>query len=151
MKYFYVYDNAAIGKIYIAQSGGFITDVVFKPIEGAVENKTPLITRAVEQLEEYFAGNRKEFDLPVKLSGTEFQKKAWVTLLDIPYGETRTYKQQAEAVGNIKACRAVGAANGKNPISIMFPCHRVIGANNKLTGYGGGIHIKKALLELERP
>ena len=149
MKYFYVYDSAAIGKIYIAQSGAFITDVAFKPIEGAQENKTPLIDRAIGQLDEYFSGSRKEFDLPVKLTGTEFQKKAWVTLLDIPYGETRTYKEQAQAVGNIKACRAVGAANGKNPISIIFPCHRVIGANKKLTGYGGGIFIKKALLELE--
>ena len=150
MKYFYVYDTAAIGKIYIAESGGFITDVAFRPVDGAEEKLTPLISRAVKALDEYFAGKRKEFDLPVKLTGTEFQKKAWVALLDIPYGETRTYKQQAEAVGNVKACRAVGAANGKNPISIIFPCHRVIGVNNKLTGYGGGIHIKKALLDLER-
>jgi methylated-DNA-[protein]-cysteine S-methyltransferase len=150
VKKFYEYDSAAIGKIYIAESGGFITDVAFRPIEGALMQKTPLISRAIDELEEYFSGKRKEFDLPVKLTGTEFQKKAWAALLDIPYGQTRTYKQQAEAVGNVKACRAVGAANGKNPISIIFPCHRVIGANNKLTGYGGGIEIKKALLELER-
>ena len=150
MKYFYVYDSAAIGKIYIAESDGFITDLAFHPITGVEEKKTPLISSAIKQLEEYFAGKRKEFDLPVKLTGTEFQQKAWAALLDIPYGETRTYKQQAEAIGNVKACRAAGAANGKNPISIIFPCHRVIGANNKLTGYGGGIHIKKALLELEK-
>ena len=149
MKYFYVYDSALIGKVYIAESGGFITDVAFRPVDGAEEKKTPLISRAIKELDEYFAGKRKEFDLPVKLTGTEFQQKAWVALLDIPYGETRTYKQQAEAVGNAKACRAVGAANGKNPISIIFPCHRVIGANKKLTGYGGGINIKKALLDLE--
>ena len=149
MKYFYEYESALIGKIYIAETQGFITNLVFRTIEGTEKSKTPVISRAIKQLDEYFIGKRKEFDLPVKLTGTEFQQKAWVALLDIPYGQTRTYKQQAESIGNVKACRAVGAANGKNPISIIFPCHRVIGANKKLTGYGGGIRIKKTLLQLE--
>jgi methylated-DNA-[protein]-cysteine S-methyltransferase len=100
-------------------------------------------------LDEYFKGNRKDFDLPLNPTGTAFQKNAWDALLKIPYGETRSYKQQAEAVGNAKACRAVGAANGKNPISIIIPCHRVIGTDYKLTGYGGGISVKEKLLELE--
>ena len=101
-------------------------------------------------LREYFDGKLMAFDLPIRFEGTEFQKKAWNALLAIPYGQTRTYKEQAAAVGNVKACRAVGAANGKNPISIIVPCHRVIGTDNKLIGYGGGLDVKKALLELER-
>jgi len=101
-------------------------------------------------LNEYFLGNRRDFEgLPIRADGTVFQKKAWDALLSIPYGETRSYREQAEIVSNIKACRAVGLANGKNPISIIIPCHRVIGADKSLTGYGGGIGIKKALLELE--
>ena len=149
MKYSFAYSSPA-GRIYIAESGGAITDLVFRPIENTVEKETQLISRAIEMLREYFAGTRREFDLPLDPSGTDFQKKAWTALLDIPYGQTRTYKQQAEAIGNPKACRAVGSANGKNPISIFIPCHRVIGSDKTLTGYGGGLEIKKALLELER-
>ena len=148
MKYSYCYESP-IGLIYIAESDDAITDVVFRPVEKSSEKKTPLISLAADMLREYFDGKRKEFDLPLRAEGTEFQKKAWNALLSIPYGQTRTYKEQAEAVGNIKACRAVGAANGKNPISIIIPCHRVIGSNKSLTGYGGGLDIKKALLELE--
>ena len=142
--------NTPFGRIYIAEAESAITDIVFSPIVGAIEKTTPLLQRAAAMLDEYFEGKRKSFDLPLMMIGTEFQKKAWNALLEIPYGETRTYKEQAEAVGNVKACRAVGAANGKNPISIIVPCHRVIGANNKLVGYGGGLDIKKALLELEK-
>ncbi|MCL2409476.1 MAG: methylated-DNA--[protein]-cysteine S-methyltransferase [Oscillospiraceae bacterium] len=148
MKYSYTYDSPA-GKIYIAESGGAITDVMFRPIENSTEQETPLISRAIEMLREYFAGTRQEFDLPLNPAGTDFQKKAWNALLTIPYGQTRTYKEQAEAVGNPKASRAVGAANGKNPINIFIPCHRVIGADKTLTGYGGGLEVKKLLLELE--
>ena len=149
MKHFYFYDSP-VGRVYIAESAGCITDLVFKPVCDALEKETPLITRAIDMLREYFDGTRKDFDgLPINPAGTEFQKKAWNALLAIPYGETRSYKEQAEAAGNVKACRAVGAANGKNPISIIIPCHRVIGSNKKLTGYGGGLDIKKALLELE--
>ena len=101
-------------------------------------------------LREYFAGDRRDFEgLPLRAEGTNFQKKAWGALLLIPYGETRTYKEQAEMVGNAKACRAVGSANGRNPISIIIPCHRVIGSDNSIAGYGGGAGAKKALLDLE--
>ena len=149
MKHSYHYDSP-VGRIYIAEEDGAITDVALNPVIDAVEKETPLISRAAEMLREYFGGKRKSFDgLPLRTEGTEFQRRAWDALLEIPYGQTRTYKEQAEAVGNGKACRAVGAANGKNPISIIIPCHRVIGADGSLTGYGGGLDIKKALLELE--
>ncbi len=105
---------------------------------------------AYEQICEYIAGRRKSFDLPYELYGTEFQKRVWIELCRIPYGETRTYKQIAEAVGNPESSRAVGSANGKNPIMIIVPCHRVIGTNGNLTGYAGGLELKKALLDIER-
>ena len=148
-KYSYYYDSP-FGRIYIAELGGSISDVAFHPIPASVERKTPLVTRAAEMLQEYFEGKRKAFDLPLDPKGTEFQKKAWDALLTIPYGQTRSYKEQAEAVGNVKACRAVGAANGKNPISIIIPCHRVIGTDGSLVGFGGGLALKKALLDLEK-
>jgi methylated-DNA-[protein]-cysteine S-methyltransferase len=149
MKYTYYYDSP-IARIYIAETGGAVTDVGFSPVGGAVEQETPLISRAIGSLREYFSGRLKDFDLPLCPEGTEFQKKAWNALLAIPYGQTRSYKEQATAIGNIKACRAVGAANGKNPIGIIIPCHRVIGSDKTLIGYGGGLEIKKALLDLER-
>lgn len=111
--------------------------------------QTPLANKAVSQLDEYFAGERKCFDLPVNPQGTEFQRKDWEALQRIPYGETRTYKDIAEEIGCPKGFRAVGLANNRNPIMIVIPCHRVIGANGSLTGYAGGVHIKKYLLELE--
>jgi len=149
MKHLYHYDSP-IGRIYIAEADGAITEIVFRPVCNAVKEETPLISKAVDMLREYFEGKRRAFDdLPIRAEGTEFQKKAWNALLKIPYGQTRTYKEQAVVVGNVKACRAVGAANGKNPISIVIPCHRVIGANNNLIGYAGGLDVKEALLELE--
>lgn len=102
------------------------------------------------ELEEYFAGKRKTFSVPLSLHGTPFQKKVWTALCTIPYGETRSYSEIAEAVGNPKACRAVGMANNKNPILIIVPCHRVIGKNGSLVGYGGGLPIKEKLLKLEK-
>ncbi len=108
-----------------------------------------LLTETRKQLEEYFDGKRKEFNLPILLRGTEFQKKVWQGLCTIPYGETRSYKELAELVGNPKAVRAVGGANNKNPIMIIVPCHRVIGADGSLVGFGGGLEVKKYLLELE--
>jgi len=148
-KHSYYYDSP-FGRIYIAESGGFITDVAFHPIQNSVERKTRLLSRAADMLREYFEGKRKVFDLPLNPEGTDFQKKAWNALLTIPYGQTRSYKEQAEVVGNAKACRAVGAANGKNPISIIIPCHRVIGTDGSLVGFGGGLAVKKALLDLEK-
>ncbi|MGI6684952.1 MAG: methylated-DNA--[protein]-cysteine S-methyltransferase [Bacillota bacterium] len=111
---------------------------------------TPIIKEAKVQLDAYFAGKLREFDLPLAPSGTEFRKKIWELLLKIPYGETRTYGQIAAEAGNPKASRAVGQANHNNPISIIIPCHRVIGANGKLVGYGGGLDIKRKLLMLEK-
>ena len=102
-----------------------------------------------KQVDEYFAGQRKEFDLPLHLVGTDFQKRVWNGLLEIPYGETRSYKQQSIFLGNEKAIRAVAGANGENGIAIIIPCHRVIGENGSLTGYGGGLPKKKWLLDHE--
>lgn len=111
--------------------------------------KTPLTDKVYYQLVEYLEGKRKKFDFCYKMKGTDFQKKVWTALCDIPYGETCTYKDIAIAIGNPKSCRAVGMANNKNPITIVVPCHRVIGSNGKLVGYAGGIPMKKYLLELE--
>ena len=107
------------------------------------------VCQAMKQLREYFAGKRADFDLPLAPEGTEFQRTVWRNLQDIPYGETISYGELAKRVGNPKASRAVGAANGQNPIPIVIPCHRVIGANGKLTGFGGGLPTKEALLALE--
>lgn len=104
---------------------------------------------AAKQLDEYFQGNRKVFQLPLDLQGTEFCKKVWASLLEIPYGETRSYQEIAITVGNPKGMRAVGMANHKNPIMIIVPCHRVIGKDGSLTGYAGGLDIKKKLLNIE--
>ena len=111
---------------------------------------TELTKKVFSQLQEYFSGQRQTFDFPYELRGTEFQKKVWAALETIPYGQTRSYREIAQAVGNPKAVRAVGAANGKNPMWIVVPCHRVVGANGTLTGYAGGIDMKRRLLELEQ-
>lgn len=110
----------------------------------------PILLETQKQLREYFAGTRQQFDLPLDFEGTVFQKKVWQALLSIPFGETRSYRDIAEQVGNIKAVRAVGAANGKNPISIIAPCHRVVGVNGKFVGFAGGLNNKEILLGLEK-
>jgi methylated-DNA-[protein]-cysteine S-methyltransferase len=115
----------------------------------AEDRNHPVLVSAEKQLGEYFAGERTSFDLELDFSGTEFQKKVWHALLEIPFGETRSYAQIASRLQNPKAVRAVGAANGKNPISIVAPCHRVIGSNGKLTGFAGGLETKAYLLGLE--
>ena len=147
------YYETIIGSIGIADNGKEITDIFFKKdnILGDFNiAETELIKKAIKQLNEYFNGTRISFDLPLSLEGTDFQKLVWNTLKAIPYGETKSYKDIAEAIGNPQACRAVGMANNKNPISIIIPCHRVIGSNGKLVGYGGGVEIKKQLLDLEK-
>ncbi|HEY6123959.1 MAG TPA: methylated-DNA--[protein]-cysteine S-methyltransferase [Steroidobacteraceae bacterium] len=122
------------------------------PFENAVEDPNHSLLRETQrQLREYFASKRRAFDLPLEFRGTDFQRRAWAALLTIPYGETRTYRQMAEQIGNPTAVRAVGAANGRNPISIIAPCHRVIGMNGDLTGFGGGLDAKAHLLSLEAP
>lgn len=110
---------------------------------------TEITEKAYKQFQEYFSGIRKSFDLPIQMNGTIFQKKVWNELLKIPYGQTRSYKQIAQNIGNPKAVRAVGMANNKNPLPIIIPCHRVIGSSGKLVGYAGGLNIKKKLLDLE--
>jgi len=109
----------------------------------------PLLKKAQKQITEYFAKKRTAFDLPLEPLGTAFQKKTWKALRAIPFGETRSYADIAKKIGSPKACRAVGAANGKNPISIIVPCHRVIGSNGKLTGFAGGLEAKSWLLDFE--
>ena len=110
-----------------------------------------VLQQAVEELTAYFAGRLTDFTVPVAPQGTPFQQRVWAALQQIPYGETRSYRQLAEAVGQPKACRAVGMANHRNPIPILIPCHRVVGADGSLTGYGGGLEIKSRLLRLEQP
>jgi methylated-DNA-[protein]-cysteine S-methyltransferase len=105
---------------------------------------------ALEQIDAYFAGDLKDFSLPLDPAGTDFQRRVWLALADIAYGATESYGELAARVGNPKACRAVGLANGRNPIPLVLPCHRVIGANGSLTGYGGGLDLKKRLLDHER-
>ena len=109
-----------------------------------------MLVTATAQLSEYFAGQRREFDIPLDLAGTEFQRAAWTALASVPYGETRSYRQQAEAIGRPKAVRAIGAANGRNPVPIVLPCHRIVGSDGSLTGYGGGLSIKEYLLKHEQ-
>lgn len=118
--------------------------------EDEIEKETDAIRKTYLQLKEYLSGKRKNFDIEIEMIGTEFQKKVWKELLNIPYGETRSYKDIAIAIGNGKACRAVGNANNKNPIAIIVPCHRVIGSNGSMTGYAGGLDIKEKLLKIEK-
>src|ERR1017187_5223624 len=120
-----------------------------RPVDDSRYGIHPIATEAVRQLRAYFAGQLRRFDLPLDLRGTDFQLRVWRELERIPYGVTRSYLQIAEAIGAPRAVRAVGAANGANPIPIVVPCHRVIGANGKLVGYGGGLPLRKRLLELE--
>ncbi len=122
-----------------------------KPDElGERDDRHPILTQAVTQLGEYFSGQRNEFELPLAATGTAFQNKVWRALMTIPYGETWSYQDLADAIGSPKAVRAVGMANGKNPISVVVPCHRVIGKSGKLTGYAGGVERKQRLLALEQ-
>ena len=148
---FYTYETS-YGIITIESDGKAITSVKigahnFTDVKKEADKLTDL---AAVQLCEYFDGKRKKFDVPLNPIGTPFQELVWKALLKIPYGETRSYKDIADAIGKPKACRAVGMANNKNPIWIIIPCHRAIGADGSLTGYGGGIEMKRRLLELEQ-
>lgn len=145
------YYNTYVGEIGIAEENGAVTNIIYSQQYCQAEKieETELIKIAKKQLDEYFEGKRKSFDFPTRLEGTEFQKKVWNALKLIPYGETVTYKHISKLVGCPKGYRAVGLANNKNPISIVYPCHRVIGSDGSLTGYGGGLDVKAKLLELE--
>lgn len=149
MKYSYFYETP-VGKLWIAEEDDAITDLSFSRIHNSEERETRLIRRAAEQIGEYFSGARHTFNLPLHTAGTPFQQSVWNALTAIPFGETCSYKDIAIAVGNEKACRAVGMANNKNPIVIIVPCHRVVGANGSLVGYGGGLDLKHALLDFEK-
>ncbi len=151
----YTYMESLVGPIMLARVDAGLTHILFqnskypaKIREGWRRDDAPL-REAIDQLRAYFAGKRVEFNLPLAPGGTPFQKKVWAALCEIPCGETRNYGELATHIGFPDASRAVGAANGRNPIAIVVPCHRVIGANGKLTGYAGGLSIKQALLEHE--
>lgn len=155
MKKAYFYETR-LGRFMIAEEGTGITDVVlirenepYDTLDQYTLQETPLIREAAGQLLQYLEGNLRKFSVKLDPKGTLFQRKVWDALLAIPYGETRSYKEIAEAVGNKNAARAVGMANHRNPIMCIIPCHRVIGADGGLVGYGGGLGIKKQLLELE--
>lgn len=150
MKYRYEIETK-LGIMTLIEKDGKITAICYgKEKQEIPWKKTSLLALAQQQLLEYFAGNRQNFSLPLELEGTEFQKKVWQALQTIPYGQTKTYGQIAQEIGKEKAVRAVGNANHNNPIAIIIPCHRVIGANGKLTGYSAGVEKKEFLLKLEK-
>jgi methylated-DNA-[protein]-cysteine S-methyltransferase len=152
---YYCYLQTPIGELLLAGDEDALSLISFPhgsmrrdPEDDWIYNEKPFVM-ARRQLSEYFAGERKEFDLPLRLNGTEFQLSVLDALQKIPYGETTSYAAIAERIGRPKAVRAVGAANGRNPIPIVVPCHRVIGSHGELTGFGGGLDTKEALLRLE--
>jgi methylated-DNA-[protein]-cysteine S-methyltransferase len=147
--------DSPIGPLALAGPGRVLTnlrmiDQTHEPSRADWVPDDHAFPEAVDQLDAYFAGERTDFDLELSLMGSAFQQRVWQALLTIPYGETRSYGQIADQIGASGAARAVGLANGRNPIAIIVPCHRVIGANGSLTGYGGGIDRKRSLLELEK-
>jgi len=140
--------HSPIGPLYLESNGTALIRAAFSGEPG--NDSDPVLQEACRQLEQYFQGVRQQFDLPLDPAGTAFQKSVWAALRGIPYGQTITYGQLAALVGNPKASRAVGGANNRNPIPVIIPCHRVIGADGTLTGYAGGLDKKRFLLELER-
>lgn len=157
MTYAYKLMDSPVGQLKLVARGDRLTAILWendKPNrvrlgELVLADDRPILLETERQLHEYFAGNRDAFDLALDFQGTEFQKKVWAALLTIPFGQTRTYAQIAAQIGNVNAVRAVGAANGRNPVSIVAPCHRVIGASGDLTGFAGGLANKMLLLALE--
>ncbi|HEX7046190.1 MAG TPA: methylated-DNA--[protein]-cysteine S-methyltransferase [Gammaproteobacteria bacterium] len=147
--------KSLIGDLILVEGNGALLEIGFttgmrpsKPPNDAKENVAPF-AKVIRQLEEYFAGKRKDFDLPLAPAGTVFQQSVWKALMTIPFGKAVSYSDIANSIGNPNAVRAVGLANGRNPIPIVIPCHRVIGKDGSLTGYGGGLPIKEKLLALE--
>lgn len=141
--------DSPVGRLTLGSRGGMLTHLLFGT-HFLPTTTDELLTEAQRQLGEYFSGKRRSFDLPLQPEGTAFQTDVWRALQDIPYGQTASYLDIAKAIGREKACRAVGQANHVNPISIIIPCHRVVGSNGSLTGYGGGLSIKEQLLTLEK-
>lgn len=151
-----IYDSP-IGKLRVCEENGAITQLYIQSEEAVTGEETTACTEvsavlkeACRQLSQYFAGKRKQFDLPLCLKGTFFQQKVWQALQEIPHGETRSYHDIAVAIGNPKAVRAIGGANHNNPVMIIVPCHRVINKDGSLGGFGGGVDVKRYLLELEK-
>lgn len=145
--------QAPFGNLYLYADDNYLSGINFREVD-SLETKTdenhPILQQAAQQLKEYFSGQRHTFDLPLRFSGTDFQQQVWQHLQTIPYGDTQSYQQVAGAIDNPKAVRAVGNANNKNPIVIVVPCHRVIGANGNMVGYGGGLPVKEWLLKHEQ-
>jgi len=160
MKSYYKTMNSPIGRLTLIASPKEFLAILWEneePGEAGIgdpekNDRHPVLVKAEKQLQEYFAGKRRSFQLPLpgRFAGTEFQNKVWTALRSIPYGETISYEELAQRVGSPKACRAVGAANGRNSVPIVIPCHRVIGKSGKLVGFGGGLHRKEKLLQHEQ-
>ena len=149
----YQYLDSPVGRLRLVSDGQHLTAIEWENLQdmdpAGEETSDPALASCASQLNEYFAGKRHSFDLPLSPVGTAFQKSVWAALKAIPYGELRTYRDIAESLDNPKAVRAVGAANGRNPLPIVVPCHRVIGSDGSLTGFAGGLEAKKVLLGLE--
>ena len=150
MIFHYSYETK-LGSVTFVEEDGTLLAISTHRTFTATVMETPFIKEVYHQFTEYLIGERKSFDLPFKLTGTDFQNRVWKALCEIPYGETRSYKQIAEAIGNPKAVRAVGMANNRNPLLVLVPCHRVIGSNRQLVGYAAGLDKKQFLLHLENP
>lgn len=157
MSYVYKMMNSPVGTLTLVANGSKLAAILWEDDQPtrvrlgsmSADEDNAILLETERQLQEYFAGTRTRFDIPLEFTGTDFQKQVWAALLTIPFGETRSYRDIAEQIGNVKAVRAVGAANGRNPISIIAPCHRVIGASGDLTGFAGGMKAKEMLLLLE--
>jgi methylated-DNA-[protein]-cysteine S-methyltransferase len=154
----YKFVDTPVGKLKLVASGKGMVAILWENdepkrvrlTEMVEDDQQSVLVQAERQLKEYFAGERREFDLPLDMRGTPFQRDVWEALLSIPFGETRSYGELATQIGRASASRAVGAANGRNPLSIVVPCHRVIGSTGRLTGFAGGLDVKERLLGLER-
>ena len=142
--------SSPVGALEVTATQKGVSSLYFAGETFPTEEPSGILRECADQLQEYFNGKRKEFNIPMDLQGTEFQIKVWNELINITFGETISYLELSKRVGDVKAIRAVGNANGKNPVSIIVPCHRVIGSNGKLIGYGGGLWRKRWLLEFER-
>lgn len=154
---FYTIVPSPVGKLRLVGGDRGLAEVCWESKRSSVacldateDPHHPVLLEAARQLDQYFTGRRKEFELQLEFRGTDFQKRVWDELLKIPFGETRTYGEIARRLGNVNAMRAVGAANGRNPIPIIAPCHRVIGASGALVGFGGGLEVKEYLINFER-
>ncbi len=157
MQLYFIEIDSPVGKLKLVAHDQALIAVLWENenpnrvrLPSLIENQNhPILIKTQTQLDEYFQGSRNQFDIPLDFIGTDFQKQVWHALLSIPFGQTKSYKEIAIHLNNEKAVRAVGAANGKNPISIIVPCHRVVGSNGKLTGFAGGLENKAILLKLE--